>query len=278
MAGDWIKMRSNICTDPDVVDIAERVSLDEFGVVGRLQALWAWADQHSCDGILPRATSAFVDRLTACPGFAEAMRQVGWLEGRDSALRLPNWDRHNGNSAKTRAMETRKKQRQRDKCPDDRPAPNGTPPGPEKRREEKNKEAPAGGEAAPPKTRKEPDGEHAEFIRRWIALYPEYHEGSEYLFQGGKDGSAVSRLLKSKEKPMDDWERCFVAAWKRPDLFNCAFAASISGFASRFNEIGAEIKAARKGPGTNGDKPDAFRVPMNKPPERPEFLNGQPVS
>lgn len=131
-------MRSNLATDPDVVDIAARVSLDEFGVVGRLQALWSWADQHSCDGILPRATSAFVDRLTACPGFAEALRQVGWLDGRDSALRLPNWDRHNGNTAKTRALEARKKQRQRDKCPDDCPPTMGTPPGPEKRREEKD--------------------------------------------------------------------------------------------------------------------------------------------
>lgn len=276
MAGDWIKMRSNLGTDPDVVDIAARVSLDEFGVVGRLQALWAWADQHSRDGILPRATSAFVDRLTACPGFAEALRQVGWLEGRDSALRLPNWDRHNGNSAKTRALEAKKKQRQRDKCPDDRPPSNGTTAGPEKRREEK-KEEPAGGEAAPPKVRKEPDGDHAEFIRRWTALYPKFHDGEEYLFQGAKDGSAVSRLLKMKQKTPDEWERCFVAAWKRPDLFNCAFAASIAGFVSRFNEIGAEINAARKGPGTNGDKPEAFRVPMNKPPERPAFLDGQPV-
>lgn len=145
MAGDWIKMRSNLATDPDVIDIAARVSMDEYGVVGRLQALWSWADQHSHDGTLPRATSAFVDRLTACPGFAEALRQVGWLEGRDSALRLPNWDRHNGNTAKARASETQRKQRQRDttrdKCPAPCPDETGTTPGPEKRREEKKEQA-----------------------------------------------------------------------------------------------------------------------------------------
>lgn len=138
-------MRSNLATDPDVIDIASRIGADEFSVVGRLHALWAWADQHSCDGVLPRATSAFVDRLTACPGFAEALRQVGWLDGRDSALRLPNWDRHNGNTAKTRSLETRKKQRQRDKCPDGSPAPPGTPAGPEKRREDSSTPTPPEG-------------------------------------------------------------------------------------------------------------------------------------
>lgn len=109
----WIKMRSNLTNDPDVIAVAADLSMDEFSVVGRLHAFWSWADQHSADGTLPRATSAFVDRLTACPGFAEALRRVGWLDGRDSALILPNWERHNGETAKGRAVEARRKAKYR---------------------------------------------------------------------------------------------------------------------------------------------------------------------
>jgi hypothetical protein len=45
-----------------------------------------------------------LDRITTTPGFAEAMRKVGWLEGRDNALSFPRFDRHNGQTAKNRAL------------------------------------------------------------------------------------------------------------------------------------------------------------------------------
>lgn len=140
MAGDWIKVRCNIKDDPDVVLMAGNLNLDEFAVVGRLHAVWAWLDQHSSTGTNVRITSAYLDRLTACPGFADAMRAVDWLRGRDGDLEFPDFDRHNGESSKRRATETKRKREQRDKCP----AENGTnvphgvqpDPGPEKRREE----------------------------------------------------------------------------------------------------------------------------------------------
>ena len=50
MAGDWIKVRSNIKDDPDVVLMAGNLNIDEFAVVGRLHAVWAWLDQHSSTG------------------------------------------------------------------------------------------------------------------------------------------------------------------------------------------------------------------------------------
>jgi hypothetical protein len=142
MAGDWIKMRQNLGSDPDVIEIACKLSLDEFGVVGRLHAVWSWLDQHSDDGTNVRIVSAFLDRLTACPGFADAMRAVGWLDGRDGALTFPGYQEHNGETAKRRATEAKRKADQRDKR-DKCPTQNGThvpdTPGPEKRRVEKNR-------------------------------------------------------------------------------------------------------------------------------------------
>jgi hypothetical protein len=144
----WIKMRCNLATDPAVVEIAAAVGVDEFGVVGRLHTVWSWLDQHSVDGTNVRITSAFLDRLTACPGFADAMRTVSWLSGRDGALEFPGYCKHNGPTAKSRATETRRKadQRERDRRPvdplDNRPVRVGTSvpvlAGLEKRRVDKN--------------------------------------------------------------------------------------------------------------------------------------------
>lgn len=47
MAGDWIKMRSNLWDDPRVARICDLTDVGEAAVVGGLYWLWATADQHS---------------------------------------------------------------------------------------------------------------------------------------------------------------------------------------------------------------------------------------
>jgi hypothetical protein len=104
MAGDWIKMRCNLDTDPAVFQMAAALQMDELAVVGRLWKVWAWADQHCADCNAVSVTTNVLDRITTTPGFAEAMRKVGWLEGREGALSFPHFDRHNGQTAKKRAL------------------------------------------------------------------------------------------------------------------------------------------------------------------------------
>lgn len=104
MAGDWIKMRCNLDTDPAVFQLAALLKMDELGVVGRLWKVWSWTDQHCANGNDVAVTGVTLDRLTATPGFAEAMRKVGWLAGRDGALTFPHFDRHNGQTAKNRGL------------------------------------------------------------------------------------------------------------------------------------------------------------------------------
>ena len=123
MAGDWIKIRHNISSDPDVIHMASITKLDEFGIVGRLHQVWSWLDQHSESGTNVRISSAFLDRITACQGFADAMRTVGWLSGRDNSIDFPNYHVHNGDTAKRRALDAKRKSGYRDhslvrdKCP-----------------------------------------------------------------------------------------------------------------------------------------------------------------
>jgi hypothetical protein len=141
MAGDWIKMRTNLDTDPAVVRISSGLNLDRFAVVGRLHRIWSWANEHLTDGVDVPIDSAFLDTLVEFSGFADQLRHVGWLSGRDGSLCFPGFLRHNGASAKTRALDAERKRSERKnvrkvsgKCPDS----NRTESGPEKRREEKS--------------------------------------------------------------------------------------------------------------------------------------------
>lgn len=113
MAGDWIKMRNDLADDPAVIGIAARLGIDEFAVVGRLQYLWAWVDSQSRDGHAAGVTGAWLDRKVQRDGFAQAMVDVAWLVVTPDGIEIPNFDRHNGETAKTRALGTKRKQKQR---------------------------------------------------------------------------------------------------------------------------------------------------------------------
>lgn len=149
MDGYWIKMRHALTSDPKVLQIAAATGLDEFGVIGRLHAVWSWLDQQSEDGMGVRITAAFLDRLTACPKFAAGMRTAGWITGRDGALDFPGYAEHNGETAKQRAIDCKRKARARvnkrkelqaGAAKDDPAAEEGVPehPGTEERRRENN--------------------------------------------------------------------------------------------------------------------------------------------
>ena len=146
MAGDWIKMRSDLIEDPAVIDMARKLSLDEFAVVGRLQCLWAWADSQSRDGHAAGVTAMWVNRKVQRDGFAEAMVSVKWLSISEDGITFLKFDNHNGATAKSRALGTNRKQKSRSKddCHDGVPL-SVTPPSRSERdrsvtREEKRRE------------------------------------------------------------------------------------------------------------------------------------------
>lgn len=135
MAGDWIKMRCMLDTDPAVYEMAAILGIGELDVVGRLWKVWSWADQHSVDGNAVRVTGVTLDRLTATPGFTNAMREVGWLAGEDHALTFPSFARHNGQTAKQRALTSERVAKFRNA----KPATEVTDPSlPEKNKEEES--------------------------------------------------------------------------------------------------------------------------------------------
>lgn len=113
MADDWIKIRIDLCDDPNVYILSDTLSIDVPTCVGHLCLFWGWMDRHTPDGKALKLTESVIDRRVGLPGFAHAMRKVGWLEGENMALTIPKFDRHNGNSAKARTLEAEAKRLRR---------------------------------------------------------------------------------------------------------------------------------------------------------------------
>lgn len=141
MAGDWIKIQHSLPGKPEVFAIARVVRQNRDTVVGLLVRFWAWCDENSTDGTNLSVTSDDVDDIVGLPGFAAALRSSGWLSGEDGSLQVPNFERHNGSSAKARALESEAKRLRRlsdtesDTCPTKEPS-NVRP---EKRRREETR-------------------------------------------------------------------------------------------------------------------------------------------
>jgi hypothetical protein len=104
MAGDWIKMRSNLWDDPRVARLCDLTDANESTVIGGLYWLWSTADQHSEDGCMPGLTPRSIDRKTGIPGFAAALIEIDWLQDDPQGVVLKRFEEHNGASAKKRAV------------------------------------------------------------------------------------------------------------------------------------------------------------------------------
>ena len=157
MAGEWIKMRLDLASDPGVNRIRKATGIDADAIVGKLHRLWSWADVHTTDGIASGVDSGWVDEFAGVTGFAEGMIAAGWLECDTESVRFSNFDRHNGLSAKRRCTQKTRVERSRAQSVTVAALQNAhtlrTDCAPEKRREEKNKNntntAPSGSRSSP---------------------------------------------------------------------------------------------------------------------------------
>jgi hypothetical protein len=136
MAGDWIKLQKDTPDKPEVLAIASRLGIDPDAVTGKLIRIWSWFDTHTTNGNATSVTYAFLDRITGVTGFAEQVELVGWLKQSGHELILPNFDFHNGETAKKRAMGKNRAEKHRNNAESN--ADSVTKTSPEKRREEKS--------------------------------------------------------------------------------------------------------------------------------------------
>jgi len=136
MAADWIKMRCELQTHPKVVRILSATNSDKFRVIGGLHAVWSIFDAHSTDGVLLGYKPEAMDAVIGWPGFSKAMIEVEWLSFNGQAIVMPEFSSHNGQSAKRRAEDQKRKRNGR-KVPAQDADEIRTECGPEEIREEK---------------------------------------------------------------------------------------------------------------------------------------------
>lgn len=104
MAGDWIKMRSNLWDDPRIARLVDLTDSCEAAAIGALYWLWATADQHSVSGVLNGLNLRLLDRKTGVQGIGSALVEVGWVVEHPAGIQLVRFEEHNGATAKKRCQ------------------------------------------------------------------------------------------------------------------------------------------------------------------------------
>lgn len=210
----WIKMRTDLEEDPAVISIAADTNLLEVDVVGRLHRLWSWADNQTYNGNADGVTPSWVDRHVGTNGFADAMSKVGWIIFTDKGMHLPNFERHNGETAKARALTAKRvaKTRNANRNADDnanRNADTVTKVLPEKRREEENIKARArpGGAGGESNAAVTLTPLQVAIVKLWpiYARADEAKELSRLLAEFTEIGATAETLTKAKVKADRTW-------------------------------------------------------------------------
>jgi hypothetical protein len=102
---EWIKVEHHIHEKVEVATIAEHTGLDPDTVVGKLVKVWAWASRNCyADGVTGIAGLRVIREITRTETFDEAMVKAGWLLAKGDKITFVNFDRHNSQTAKDRAL------------------------------------------------------------------------------------------------------------------------------------------------------------------------------
>lgn len=210
MAGEWIKVEASTADKPEVLRMARLLKIDRDAVFGKLTRLWAWFDTNSVDGVVDGVVDADIDSICYCSGFTDACIAVGWLSYDADAERvsLPNFDRHNGETAKQRALKSRRQANWRKGVDGsvDGDASTKASTREEKRREEEKSREPAG-----------PDCPQAAIVDLYHQILPANPRMK--VWDGDRAKALRARWREDpKRQTLDYWQRFFVHVAASPFL------------------------------------------------------------
>jgi hypothetical protein len=158
MAGEWLKFEANTPEKPEVLAITIAMGWDDPDLtVGKLMRVWRWFDQQTVNGNAPSVTAALLDRLIGVSGLCQAMANVGWLVIDDHGLTLPNFERHNGKTAKDRVLTAKRVAAHKSNAKGNADIVSDALPREEKRREEDKEAIASSSASAQPTCDDEPD-------------------------------------------------------------------------------------------------------------------------
>jgi hypothetical protein len=105
VAGEWLKFECSLPEKAETLAITAAMGWDDPDLtVGKLMRLFRWFDQQTLDGNAAGVTPALLDRVIGVSGFVHAVAEAGWIVISDTGISLRNFDRHNGETAKSRAL------------------------------------------------------------------------------------------------------------------------------------------------------------------------------
>ena len=113
MAGFFIEWEKGLVRKPEILQIARILGCTPQHAAACCMMVWEWTEDVTVNGIIPGLTAADVSLAACVEGIGEAMLRAGWLVETGDAVVLPNWERHNGDPAKRRAMDAWRKRTQR---------------------------------------------------------------------------------------------------------------------------------------------------------------------
>lgn len=223
---DWMKVQKSTAQKPEVLEIAAVLGITPDDAFGKLFRVWSWADDNTQDGNAVGVTFALLDSIVGVTGFANAMHGVGWLEQLERSqsstrggVRFVNFDRHNGQTAKARALTaTRVAKHKRQRAATGNAKGNAASVTSALPREDKRREEDISlGDKSP---EKKPEGKPKanQFIPPTIA---EVREFCENRTNGIDPVKFVAHYQArgwelSKGRKMKDWRAC-VVTWERND-------------------------------------------------------------
>jgi hypothetical protein len=112
MAGDWIKWVKGLTRKHEIMQIAARLHMRPQDAAGTFMELMEWVDDNvakydahgNAHVTLGPLQSSSLDVTLGVGGFMEAMAEAGWILVKDDDLIFKNAERHNGQTAKARAL------------------------------------------------------------------------------------------------------------------------------------------------------------------------------
>jgi len=113
----WIKWEKGFINKPEVLQIARSINMTIHETASRLFLIWEWADGITETGHVEGLDADAIDAIAGAPGIALAMtrtRPTPWLILDPDGIIMPNFQRHNGATAKKRAVNASRQERYRD--------------------------------------------------------------------------------------------------------------------------------------------------------------------
>jgi len=115
MSGDWSKVENITPWKFEIAEMADILNKDRQTVVGIFLEYIVWINEHCETEFFPINALNIIDEKLNCPGFCNALKQVGWIRESKNNIQIVNYDRHNGNTAKSRSNTNRRVAKHRKK-------------------------------------------------------------------------------------------------------------------------------------------------------------------